>query len=141
MKDREKQDKFLEFQKQQHSPDLPLPLHMHVDEMKTMERSHSKAHEVEHKASIAEAFGRIENSTLIRVGQEIADKAFDTYWPDGRGKAIALCAIIPKQEYYFDTMYKSKAGGDYFEYVFNERFVCIIKYMFQYDETRKQETC
>ena len=50
---------------------------------------------------------------------------------------MALCAIIPKAEYFFDAMYKSKAGGDYFEYLFNERFICIIKYLFQYDETRK----
>ena len=83
------------------------------------------------------AFWRLKNETIIKVGQEIADRAFEINWPEGKSKAMAMCAIMPKAEYFFDSMYKSKAGGDYFEYVFNERFICIIKYMFQYDETRK----
>ena len=69
-------DKFLEFQKQPHSPDLPLPLHLYADDIKTMERSHSTVYEEFHKASIVTAFGKIENDSLIKVGQEIVDKAF-----------------------------------------------------------------
>ena len=80
--------------------------------------------------SIVQAFGRLENHSLFQVGQEIADQAFRVYWPEGKSKAISLVAIVPKTAYQFDSMYKSKAGGNYFEYVFNERFLCIIKYMF-----------
>ena len=88
-------DKFLEFQKQPHSPDLPLPLHLHVDDMKTMDRSHNMNFEDEHKASIVEAFGKVNNYTLIKVGQEIVDKAYALYWPEGKSKTMALCAILP----------------------------------------------
>ena len=124
--DRLKLQNFFEFQKANHSPDLPLPLYLHADDMRLMERSQSNAFENEHKLSIADAFWRIKNDTLVKVGAEIANEAFKTQWPEGKGKAIAICAIIPKAEYFFDAMYKSKAGGDYFEYQFNERFICII---------------
>ena len=75
--DRMKLQNFFEFQKPLHSPDLPLPLYLHVDDMRMLERSQSNAFEIEHKQSIVAAFWRIQNDTLIKVGKEIADKAFE----------------------------------------------------------------
>ena len=50
--DRDRLDKLLEFQKQAHSPEMPLPLYLHEDEMRTMERSHSTEYQAPHMTSI-----------------------------------------------------------------------------------------
>ena len=63
--DRDRLDKFLEFQKQAHSPDLPLPLYLHQDEMRTQERSHSTELQGPHMTSLVQAFGRLENHSLF----------------------------------------------------------------------------
>ena len=65
LKERARFDHLFAFQKPAHRPDLPLPLYLHVDDMKIADRSHSKQYEDFHKASIAEAFGKIKNHTLI----------------------------------------------------------------------------